>query len=59
MLDGGNQEVQKSVYNFFLNYTTSEVFFSKLHDKFEQETIKIRKDNNIHDNTTKSYRFKK
>lgn len=59
LLDGGNQEVQKSVFNFFLNYTTSEVFFLRLHEKFEQEITKIRKDNDIDDNSIKSYRFKK
>lgn len=35
MLEGGNREVQKSVYNFFINYTSSEVFFLKLHERFE------------------------
>lgn len=27
MLEGGNREVQKSVYNYFINYPNSEVFF--------------------------------
>jgi hypothetical protein len=44
LLDGGNRDVQKSVYNFFLNYTTSEVFFLRLHEKFDQEVIDIKQE---------------
>lgn len=44
MLDGGNREVQKSVYSFFLNYTSSEVFFMKLHEKFDIEIANIKKE---------------
>lgn len=57
LLDGGNREVQKSVYNFFLNYTTSEVFFLRLHEKFDEERMQLKADEQ--DDTIVTYAFQK
>lgn len=35
ILDGGNREVQKSVYGYFKNFTSSEVFFMRIHSRIE------------------------
>jgi len=31
LLEGGNPKIQKTCYNYFLNYPKSEVLFSKFH----------------------------
>ena len=30
LLDGGNNEVQKSIYKFFTNFGSSEIFFEEV-----------------------------
>jgi len=37
ILDGGNHDVQKSIYNYFLNFTSSEVFFMRIHERIHEE----------------------
>ena len=56
LLNGGNREVQKSVYNFFTNHTSSEVFFLRLHLRFDEETINLKKEDED-DNTIVTYIF--
>jgi len=43
LLDGGNNEVQKNIYNHFKNFTNSEVFFVKIQETFVEETQHLRK----------------
>lgn len=56
LLDGGNREVQKSVHHFFINHTSSEVFFLRLHLRFDAETIDLKKEDED-DNTLVTYLF--
>lgn len=37
ILDGGNHDVQKSIYSYFLNFTSSEVFFMRIHERIHEE----------------------
>jgi len=37
LLEGGNREVQKKIYNYCINFNNSEAFFFKLHDLFGSE----------------------
>ena len=57
LLDGGNREVQKSVYNFFLNYTSSEVFFLRLHERFDKMVIDIKKEDDDDSKSVAVYGF--
>jgi hypothetical protein len=58
LMDGGNRDVQKSVYTYFLNYTSSEALFLRLHEKFDAEVIEIRKEDE-NDESVVVYGFQK
>lgn len=49
LLEDGNNEVQKSVYVYFNNFTSSEVFFKRIHTILSDEIIRLKRD--IVDNT--------
>ena len=49
LMDGGNRDVQKSVYTFFQNFTSSEVLFLRIHEKFDFECLEIRKEDESDD----------
>ena len=42
ILKGGNKEVQKSIYNYFINNTSSEVFFKRIHEKITDEISRLK-----------------
>ena len=44
------------MFFFFLNYTSSEVLFLRLHEKFDNECIEIKKENE-NDESLKIYEF--
>ncbi|CAD8111133.1 unnamed protein product [Paramecium sonneborni] len=44
LLDGGNEDIQRSIWNYFQNFTESETIFLRLHNEF-QKTIKNMKKN--------------
>jgi hypothetical protein len=56
LLDGGNREVQKSVYHFFINHTSSEMLFLRLHNRFDEDCINLKKEDED-DNTVVTYLF--
>lgn len=43
LLEGGNLEVQKSVYSYFMNFTSSEVFFKRVHTMLSEEIVKLKR----------------
>lgn len=44
LLNDGNREVQKSVYAYFQNFMTSEVFFMRLHSRIHDEINVLKRD---------------
>lgn len=44
LLEEGNNEVQKSVYAYFMNFPSSEVFFKRIHGRLEEEINNLRLD---------------
>lgn len=44
LLEDGNNEVQKSVYSYFKNFTSSEVFFKRVHTILSDEIIRLKRD---------------
>jgi hypothetical protein len=44
------------VYQFFLNYTGSEVLFLRMHERFDIETVKVNKLDSVHE-SLKIYEF--
>lgn len=44
LLDGGNNEVQRSVWSYFQNFPSSEVFFMRIHNKIESMIALLRKE---------------
>ncbi|EAR92909.2 zinc finger, C2H2 type family protein (macronuclear) [Tetrahymena thermophila SB210] len=58
LLEDGNNEVQKSVYTYFMNFTSSEVFFKRIHTILTDEIIRLKRD--IVDNSQENiYYFQK
>lgn len=55
LLNDGNNEVQKSVYSYFQNYMTSEVFFMRIHSKIHDEINEIKRDQ--HEPSQSLYKF--
>ena len=39
----GNLEVQKSIYYYFQNFPSSEMFFLRIHEKINNEILKLKK----------------
>lgn len=44
MLNEGNQEVQKNIFNYFKNFTSSEVFFQRIHRTFSDEISRLKQE---------------
>ncbi|EGR30411.1 MIR domain protein [Ichthyophthirius multifiliis] len=44
LLYDGNKEVQKSIFNYFMNFTQSEVFFKTIHKYINDEIQKIKRE---------------
>jgi len=44
MLHEGNQEVQKNIFNYFKNFTSSEVFFQRIHRTFSDEISRLKQE---------------
>lgn len=44
LIKNGNIEVQKSVYSYFKNFTSSEVFFKRIHTILSDEIIRLKRD---------------
>ena len=42
-MQGGNLEVQKSIFYYFQNFTSSEKFFLRIHEKINEEIAKLKK----------------
>jgi hypothetical protein len=43
-MDGGNNEVQRSVWSYFQNFPSSEVFFMRIHGKIQQMISELRRE---------------
>lgn len=44
LLDGGNNDVQKSIWSYFENFPSSEVFFMRVHNRIESLIFDLRKE---------------
>lgn len=55
LLSGGNRNVQKNFFSYFMSFASSEVFFLKIHDRInaEIENMKLKEKNEAN----KSYKF--
>jgi len=52
LLDGGNEQVQKSIFKHFITHNSSELFFLKLHERFLQEIHFLKKFSELEDITS-------
>jgi len=43
LLEEGNVEVQKSIYSYFMNFTSSEVFFKRVHTMLSDEIVRLKR----------------
>lgn len=43
LLEDGNTDVQKSVYLYFMNFPSSEVFFKRIHTRLSDEIQNIKR----------------
>ncbi|EGR27925.1 MIR domain protein [Ichthyophthirius multifiliis] len=56
LLEGGNREIQKSFYAYFMCYTSSEVLFKRLHTQISEQ-ITMLKQNIVDTNNLNLYLF--
>lgn len=55
LLTGGNRNVQKNFYSFFINFASSEVFFLKIHERINEEIADMKQ--NEKNESNKTYKF--
>lgn len=55
LLTGGNRNVQKNFYSFFINFASSEVFFLKIHERINEEIADMKQNEKSESN--KTYKF--
>jgi hypothetical protein len=57
MMNGGNRDIQETVWSYFENFPTSEVFFMRIHNKIQKTILDLKKTEP--DESIKLFQFQK